>query len=97
VITFLSESWGQTVTPFVALALVPNFTYGWGCCSCIGAAYAAKRDFRPGEWQQQIAIRKAAACVEYARDGGKTLRVPRRQPWRGDLFRTAAAGSRAGQ
>ena len=40
VITFLVGILGQTVTPFVALALVPNFTYGWRLLFVIGGAIA---------------------------------------------------------
>jgi MFS transporter, putative metabolite:H+ symporter len=40
VITFLIGILGQTVTPFVALAVVPNFDYGWRLLFVIGGAIA---------------------------------------------------------
>ena len=40
VITFLVGITGQTVTPFIALALVPNFSYGWRLLFAIGGAIA---------------------------------------------------------
>ena len=40
VITFLVGITGQTVTPFVALALVPNISYGWRLLFVIGGAIA---------------------------------------------------------
>lgn len=40
VLTFLVGILGQTVTPFVALALVPNISYGWRLLFAIGGAIA---------------------------------------------------------
>lgn len=40
VLTFLVGILGQTVTPFIALALVPNFSYGWRLLFIIGGAIA---------------------------------------------------------
>lgn len=40
VITFLVGILGQTVTPFIALALVPNFSFGWRLLFVIGGAIA---------------------------------------------------------
>ncbi|GAC1398062.1 MAG: MFS transporter [Mycobacterium sp.] len=40
VLTFLIGILGQTITPFVALALVPNLTYGWRLLFVIGGAIA---------------------------------------------------------
>jgi MFS transporter, putative metabolite:H+ symporter len=40
-ITFLLGIIGQAVTPFVALALVPNFSYGWRLLFVVGGVIAA--------------------------------------------------------
>ncbi len=40
-LTFLVGILGQAVTPFVALGLVPNFTYGWRLLFVIGGVIAA--------------------------------------------------------
>ncbi len=40
VITFLVGIVGQAVTPFIALALVPNFTFGWRLLFVIGGVIA---------------------------------------------------------
>ncbi|MGH3645547.1 MAG: MFS transporter, partial [Mycobacterium sp.] len=40
VITFLVGIVGQAVTPFIALALVPNFSFGWRLLFVIGGAIA---------------------------------------------------------
>jgi MFS family permease len=40
VLTFLIGILGQTITPFVALALVPKLTYGWRLLFVIGGAIA---------------------------------------------------------
>jgi MFS family permease len=40
VLTFVIGIIGQAVTPFVALALVPNFTYGWRLLSVLGGVIA---------------------------------------------------------
>jgi MFS family permease len=40
-LTFLLGIIGQAVTPFVALALVPNFSYGWRLLFVIGGVIAA--------------------------------------------------------
>jgi MFS transporter, putative metabolite:H+ symporter len=87
VLTFLIGIIGQAVTPFVALALVPNFTYGWRLLFVLGgviAAVALVATSRLPESPRWLALRgrfdEASATVssmeKYAESKGVSLPVP---------------------
>ncbi|MBV8967130.1 MAG: MFS transporter, partial [Mycobacteriaceae bacterium] len=87
VITFLVGITGQTLTPFIALALVPHLTYGWRLLFVIGGAIAllglAARTVLPESPRWQVLagrLADAEATVERMEQSSAKRGIPLAPP-----------------